>query len=163
MSDSATSWTTECHVSLSFTISWNLLKFMFTELVALFNHLIPCRPLFFLPSIFSSIRVFSSGSALPIRWASLSSEASASVLPVNIQGWFPFRLISLISLPSTGLKSLHHHHNSKAQFKQFSVLSFLCGLTLISVHDYWKKHSFDYTDFCQQSDVCAFLCCLGLS
>ena len=54
--------------SLSFTISWNLLKFMSIELVMLSNILILCRLFLLLPSIFPSVRVFSSGLALHIRW-----------------------------------------------------------------------------------------------
>ena len=87
----------------------------------------------------------------------LSIGASASVLPVNIQCWFPLRLISLISLLSMGLlraftTTTIQKHNSKSS----SVVSLLYGLTLIPVHDYWKNHSFDDMDFCQQSDVSAF-------
>ena len=63
----ATLWTV-CQVSLFFTISQSLLKFMSIESVLLSNHLILCCPLFILPSGFSSIRVFSSESALRIRW-----------------------------------------------------------------------------------------------
>ena len=54
-----TLWTAACHVSLSFTISWNFLKLMFIEPMMPSNHLILCRPLLFLPSIFPSIMVFS--------------------------------------------------------------------------------------------------------
>ena len=61
-------WTTACQASLSFTISRNLLKFTSTESVMLSSHLILCCPLLLLPSIFPSIRVFSSESALCIRW-----------------------------------------------------------------------------------------------
>ena len=64
----ATPWTTACQASLSFTISPSFLKLMSTESVIPSNHLILCRPLLFLPSIFHSIRVFSNESALPIRW-----------------------------------------------------------------------------------------------
>ena len=63
-----TSWTAARHASLSITISWSLLKLMFTELMMLSNHLILCRPLLLLPSIFPSIRVFSNESAHCIRW-----------------------------------------------------------------------------------------------
>ena len=51
------------------------------------------------------------------------------------------------------------------QFKSinFSVLSFLYSQTLISIHDYWKNHSFDYMNFCWQSSVCFLMCCLGWS
>ena len=63
-----TPWTVACQASLSFTISWSLLKLMPTESVMPSNHLILCRPLL-LPSIFLSIRVFSNDSALCIRWS----------------------------------------------------------------------------------------------
>ena len=72
---------------------------MTIELVALSNRLILCRPLLLLPSIFPSIRVFFNESALHIRWPQ-SIGALASVLPMNIQGWFPLGLTGLISLQS---------------------------------------------------------------
>ena len=68
MSDSATPWTTAHQASLPFTISQSLLKLMSIESVMPFNHLILCHPLLILPSIFLSIRVFSSESALLNRW-----------------------------------------------------------------------------------------------
>ena len=90
----------------SLTISWSLPKFMSIELVMPSNHLILCRTLL-LPSIFPSIRVFSNELALPILWRasakSIEASASASVLPTNIQGWFPLGLTVLISLQSKGL------------------------------------------------------------
>ena len=64
----ATPWTIAHQVPLSSTISWSLFKFMFIESVVLSNHLILCHPLFLLPSIFPSIRVFSNEPALHIRW-----------------------------------------------------------------------------------------------
>ena len=78
--------------SLSFMVLWNFLIFMSIELVILSKHLIPCQPLLLSPSIFLSIRVFSNESALHIRGQSIG--ASASVLPVNIQGCFPLGLTS---------------------------------------------------------------------
>ena len=63
-----TQWATVHQASLSFTISWSLLRFISIESVMLSNHLIICLPLLFFPSIFPSIRVFSSESALHIRW-----------------------------------------------------------------------------------------------
>ena len=86
MSDSATPWTAAQQPSLSFTISWSLLKLMSIESVMPSTHLILCRPLFLLPSIFPSIRVFSNVLALCIKWPNIEASASASVLPVNIQG-----------------------------------------------------------------------------
>jgi len=82
-----------CQSSLSFTISWNLCKLMSIESMMPSNHLILCLTLLLLPSIFPS-RVFSS---------STGASASASVLPMSIQGWFPSGLTGLISLLSEGL------------------------------------------------------------
>ena len=67
----ATPWTTACQDSLSFTISWSLLKLISIESVMLSNHLILCCPLLLLPSIFPSIRVFSIALALCIKWLSI--------------------------------------------------------------------------------------------
>ena len=93
----ATPWTTALQASLSFTISWSLLRFTSSSLMMLSNHLILWHRLL-LPSVFPSIRVFFSELAVHIRCQ--STGASASVLPLNIQGWFPLRLTSLISLLS---------------------------------------------------------------
>ena len=104
MSDSATPWTAACQASLPFAISWSLLKLMSIELVMPSNHLILCRLPLLLHSVFPSIRVFSSESALCIRWPKYwGASASASVLPVKIQGWFPLGLTGVISLQSKGL------------------------------------------------------------
>ena len=62
-----------------------------------------CRPLLLLPSIFPSIRVFSKESVLALGSQSIGASASASVLPMNIQDWFPLRLTDLISLQSKEL------------------------------------------------------------
>ena len=67
------------------------------------NHLILCHPLLLPPSIFPSIRVFSNESVLRIRWPNIGVSASASVLPMNIQDWFPLGWTRLISLQSKGL------------------------------------------------------------
>ena len=77
-----------------------------------------------------------------------------SVLPMNIQNWFPLGLTGLISL-----QSMYSQESSPTpQFKSISslVLSFLYGPTLTSIHDYWKSHSFDYMNLCWQNDVSAF-------
>ena len=63
-----TPWTAACQASLSFTVSWSLLKFMSIESVMPYNYLILCLPLFLMPLILPSIRVFSNESALHIRW-----------------------------------------------------------------------------------------------
>ena len=86
---------------------------------------------------------------------SIESSASSSVLPVNIQGWFPLGLTGCPCSPCSprdSLKSL-----PIPQFKSISCLAFslLYGPTLTSVHDYWKNHSFNYMDLCLQNDVAA--------
>ena len=81
----------------------SLVKFMSTESVMLSNHLLFCHPLLVLSSIFPSIRVFSNELALPIRWPTIRSSASASVLPMSIYSWFPLGLTGLISLQSKEL------------------------------------------------------------
>ena len=103
MSDSLWPRTTAWEASLSFTISWNLLRFLSSELVMLSNHYILCCPFLLLPSIFPNVRIFSNESALGSRWPVTGASTSASVLPMNIQGWFPLGLTSLISLQSKGL------------------------------------------------------------
>ena len=84
-SDFATPRTAACQASLSFTVSQSLLKLMSIRSMMPSSHLILCRPLLLLPSIFPSIRVFSNESALHIRYQSIGTAASASVLPMNIQ------------------------------------------------------------------------------
>ena len=91
------------------------------------NHLILCRPLLRLPSVFPSIRAFSNGSALHIKYWSFSiTEAevnmwTASHVPMNIQGWFPLGLTGLMSLQSKELSSLLQHHNLKASILHHSA------------------------------------------
>ena len=117
--------TAACQASLSITNSQSLLKLMSIESVMPSNHLILyCPPLLLQSSgSFPMSQFFASGRQ------SIRASASAPVLPMNIQDWFP--------LGSTGWISL--------QFKSInsSALSFLYGLTLTSIHDYWKNHSFD--------------------
>ena len=118
------------------------------------NHLILCHLLFFLSSIFPSIRVFSSESALCIRWPEYWSF-SFSISPFNeYSGYILFRVDWFDFLALQGaLKS-----SLKPQFKSInsSALSLLYGSSLTSVHDHWKNHSFDHMNLCQQSDVFAF-------
>ena len=87
-----TRWTAACQASLSFTISQSLLKLRSFESVIPSNHLILCRPLLLLPSIFSSIRVFFNESALCIRWPKYWSF-SFSISPSNeYSGLISFRI-----------------------------------------------------------------------
>ena len=143
-----------CQVSLSFTISWSLLKLKSIESVMLSKHLILCSPFLFLLSIFPSIRVFSNESVLGIRWPKYWSF-SFSISPSNeYSGLISFRIdwLDIIAVQGT-LKS-----SPVKQLKSINslALSFLYGPTLTYIHDYWKDYSFDYTDLYQQSNVSAF-------
>ena len=128
-----------CQASLSFTISWSFFKFMSIE----WCHptISPSAAFFFCPQSFPV-----SGSFL-VSWlfalGGQSIGASASVLPMNIQGWFPLGLTGWFSLQSKDLNSLLQHHNSKASF------SLLYGPAFTSVLDYCKSQSSDYMDLCQ--------------
>ena len=119
------------------------------------------------PTILSSVACFScclqsfpASGSFPMSWLCTSGSQSigasilASVLPMNIQGWFPLGLTGLISFLSKGLSSL----SSTTIFKSISssVLNFIYDPTLTSLHDCWKNHNFDHEDLCQQSDVSAF-------
>ena len=119
------------------------------------NHLIICHPLLLLPSIFPSVRVFSSESALCVRWPKYWSF-SFNLRPSNeYSGLISFRIdwLDLLAVQGTP-KSLLQHHSSKASVLQSST----CFMVQLSyhVHDYWKNHSFDYADLCWQSDVSVF-------
>ena len=98
-----TLWTAACQASLAFIISWSVLTLMSIESVILSNHLIPYHPLLLLPSIFPSMRVFSSESALHIRWPKYWSFSFSISPSMNMQGWFPLGLTGWISLQSKGL------------------------------------------------------------
>ena len=154
VSNSATPWTAARQASL-FINSQSLLKLMSIESVMPSNHLILCRPLLFLPSIVPSIRVSSNESVLPIRWPkhwSFSFNISSSN---EYSGLISFRMdwLDLLAVQGTR-KSLLQHHSSKASILWCSAF-FMVQLS----HPYMttkKKHSFDYTEFCWQSDVSAF-------
>ena len=100
---SETPWTAACQASLSITNSQSLLKFMSIESVMLSNHLILCRPLLHLSSIFPSIRSFQISQFFTSGGQSIGGSASASVLSMNIQDWFPLGRTGLISLQSKEL------------------------------------------------------------
>ena len=96
-------WTPESQASLSFTISWNLLKLISIESVMPSNHLILCHPHLLLPSVFPSIVSFLMSGLFASSGQSIGAPVSASVLPINFQSWFPFWLTGLISLLSKWL------------------------------------------------------------
>ena len=113
----ASPWTAACQASLSITNSRSLLKLMSIESVMPSNHLILCHPFLLLPSIFPSIRIFSNELVLCIRWPNIGVSASASVLLMNIQDWFPLGLTGWISLQSKGLSRVFS--NTTVQKHQF--------------------------------------------
>ena len=128
-----TTWTVAHQTSLFFTISWSLLKLMSIELMMPSNHLILCRALLLLPSVFSGIRVFSNKSAVHIRWTK-DRSFSFSISPSNDHPFndFSFSISPSASLQSNSglisfrtdwldflavqgtIKSLLQHHNLKA-------------------------------------------------
>ena len=109
-----TPWTAACQAFLSFTISQSLLKLISIQSVMPSNHLILCRPLLLLPQSFPPSGSFPMSRLFPSGGQSTGVSASASVLPVNIQDWFPLELTALISWQSKGLSSLLQHRSSKA-------------------------------------------------
>ena len=118
-----TPWTAACQAFLSITNFWTLLKLRSIESVMPSNHLILCRPLLLLPSIFPSLRVFSNDSVLHIRWPKYWSF-SFSISPSNeYSGLISFRIdwFDLFAVQGT-LKSLLQHHSSKASILQHSAL-----------------------------------------
>ena len=133
VSDCVTPRTAACQASLSFTISPSLLKLMPIELGMPFNHLILYHPLL-LTSIFPALGSF------PMSWLFTSGGQSigdsASVLPMNIHGWFPLVLTGLISMLSKGLSRVFS--NITVQKHQFFSTQPSYGPTLTSVQDYWK-------------------------
>ena len=137
-----TPWTAACQAFLPFTISQSLLRRMSIELVMPSNPLILCHPLLLLPSVFTSTRVFSSESALHMKWPK-DWSLTFSISPSNeYSRLISFRIDRLdllavqgtlkILLNTTVLKSINS-----------SALSFLYSPTLTSIHDYWENHSFD--------------------
>ena len=121
VSDSATLWTAGHQASLSFPVACSLLKLMSIESVMLSNHLIPCCPLLL------CLQSFPASESFPMSWLFASGGqsfgASASVSPVNIQGWFPLGLTALISLKAVQgtLKSLLQRHSLKASILKPSL------------------------------------------
>ena len=117
-----TPWTAAHQASLSITNSWSLPKPMSVESVIPTNHLILCRPLLLLPSIFPRIRVFSNELVLCIRWPKYWS-VSFNISPSNEHpGLISFRMdwLDLLAVQGT-LKSLFQHHSSKASILQRSA------------------------------------------
>ena len=117
-----TPWIAACQASLSNTNSCSLLKLMSIELVMPSDHLILCRPLLLLSSVFPSMRVFSNESVLRIRWPKVWSFSFSISLPNEYSGLISFRIdcFDLLVVQGT-LKSLLQHHSSKASILQRSA------------------------------------------
>ena len=151
----ATPRTAAHQASLSITISQSLLKLMSMESVMPSNRLILCHSLLLSPSIVPSIRVFSNEAVLHIRWPK-DWGFSFNISPSSeYSGLISFRMdwLDLLANPKDSQES-----SPTPPLKNISssVLSFLYGPALTSIYDYWKNHSFDYTDLCWQSNVSAF-------
>ena len=137
----ASPWTAARQTSLSITNTWSSLKFTSIESEMLSSHLILCCPLFLLPPIPPSIRVFSTESTLRMRWPKYWSFSFSISPSKEHPGLISFRMDWLDLLAVQGaLKS-----SPTTQFKSInsSALSFLHSPTLTSIHDHWKNHSLD--------------------
>ena len=138
----ATPWTAR-QASLSIINSWSLLKLMTNELVMPSNHLILCRPLLLLPSIFPSIRVFSNESVLHIRWPK-DWSFSFSISPSSeYSGLISFRMDRLDRSPCSPRDSQESSPTPQVKSMNSSALSFLYSPALTFIHDHWKNHSLD--------------------
>ena len=147
-------WTAALQAPPSFTISQNLLKLLSIESMMSSSHLTLCCPIL-LPSTFPSIRVFSSESALHIRWPKYWSF-SFSINPSNdYSGLISFRIDWFDRIADQGtLKNLLQHHSLKALVLQCSAFFMVQPLHLYLTTG--KNHNFDSMDLCLQSHVSAF-------
>ena len=120
------------------------------------SHLILCHPLYHLPPIPLSIRVFSNESTLRMRWPKYWSFSFRIIPSKDQPGLISFRMdwLDLLAVQGT-LKSLLKHRSSKASILQRSAF-FTVQLSHPSIHDHRKNHSLDQTDLCWQSNVSAF-------
>ena len=127
---------------------------MSTESVMPSNHLILCHLLLPSPSILPSIQSYLISQLFALGCQSIGASTSASVFPMNIQGWYPLGLTGLISLQSKDAQE----SSLAPQFKSINSSAFilLYGPTPTSIHDYWKNHSCGHMDRCWQSDISAF-------
>ena len=134
-----TPWTAACQSPLSFTVSWSLLILMSIGSVTLSNYLIfSCTLLlqsFPVSGSFPMSRLFGSGGQ------GIRASASASVIPMNTQGWFPLGLTGLISLQSKGLSRVFS--STTIQKPQFFAAQSSLQSNSQFIHDCWKNHSFD--------------------
>ena len=116
-------------------------KFMSIESVMPSNHLILCHPFLLLPSIFPTPGSFPTSWLFPSCGQSIGASASASVLPMNIWGWFPLGMTGMISLQSKGLSRVFS--NTTVQKHQFFSAQLYLRFNSHVQTCYWKNHSFD--------------------
>ena len=144
MFNSVTLWNVALQAPLPSTISQSWFKFMSIESVILSNHLILCHSLLFDLQSFPASESFPMNQLFESGGLSIRASASASVLPANIQGWFPLGLTDLLSLlPKDSQES---SPAPQSETINSSVLSLVYGPTLTPIHDYWKNHCCDYMD-----------------
>ena len=154
----ATPWTAACQSFLSITNSLSLLKLMSIELLMPSNHLIFCRPLFLLPSILASVRVFSNESVLHIRWPK-DWSLSFSISPSNdYSGLISFRIDCFDLLAVQGTQE----PSPTPQFKSINspALSFLYGPILIHTQLLEKPQLWIYGPLSAKECPCFLICSL---
>ena len=148
-------WTVPCQAPLSSTLSCSLLNFTSIELMILSNQVILCQPFLLLPLMFPSIRVFSTESALRIRWPKYWSFNFSISPSYEYSGLISFGIdwIDLLAAQGT-LKSLLQHHISKGSILQhsaFFIVQLSCPYMTTG-----KTIALTIMDLCWQSNVCAF-------
>ena len=154
-----TSWTTAHQASLSMINSQSPHKPMSIESVMLSNHLVLCHHFSSSPQSFPASGSFPVSCLFASGDQCIEASASASVLPMNIQGWFPLGLTGLISLLSKGLSRVFSNITVQKHRILWHSAFFMVQLS----HPYMtigKNHSFDYTDICRQGNVSAFKCAI---
>ena len=138
-----TPWTAALQTSLSFNISLSLLKLMSIESVMPSNHLILYHPLVLLPSIPPSIRVFPMNQLFASGGQSSGASASTSVLPINIQGWFPLGLIDLLAIPKDLQES-----SPAPQFKSINTYSLCRSINTSPWRKKWQPTQYSCLENC---------------
>ena len=162
-----TPWTAACQATLSLTLSWSLLKFMSTESVILSNHIILC------PQSFTSLclQSFITLESFPVSWLFSSgsqyagASGSASILPINIQGWFPLGLTGLISLLFKGLSRVFFS-TTVWNYQFVRAQPFLWSNSHLYMICTWlleKPQHWLYGCLLAKWCLCFLICCLGLS
>ena len=152
----------DCSISGSSVLHYlrNLCKFMSIELAMLPNYFTLCFPFCLLPSIFPSIRVFSNESPLSISGQSTEASTSATVLPMNIQGWFHLGLIGLISLLSKWLSRVCS--GTTVWKHQFFDTYSLWSSSHTPTWPLEKLQLWLYASLLAKWCFCFLICCLGL-